>query len=302
MKAKIFEIKRFAVHDGDGIRTTVFFKGCPLKCVWCHNPEGISAKSKLAYYAHKCISCGECLSVCPTSAHTIENGKHAFNREKCIACGRCVEACLGNALTLYGRETTVEELLPILLQDKEFYDHSDGGVTFSGGECMLQVDFLKAILEKCKENGMLFAYHNHDFEFVKVGDEYGLDVLYNTIPADLLVCQLDTCWVNVGGVNPSDYIRKYAGRMYTVHLKDFVGQKTDNMYGLIGLKEDDGSGVKVEEFDFRPVGYGVQNFPEILKASVDAGAQWVVVEQDRPSLGKTPLECAQMSVEYLHNL
>lgn len=161
---------------------------------------------------------------------------------------------------------------------------------------------MTAIGEKCKKNGMLFAYHNHDFEFVKVGDEYGLDVLYNTIPADLLVCQLDTCWVNVGGVNPSDYIRKYAGRMYTVHLKDFVGQKTDNMYGLIGLKEDDGSGVKVEEFDFRPVGYGVQNFPEILKASVDAGAQWVVVEQDRPSLGKTPLECAQMSVEYLHNL
>jgi len=154
MKAKIFEIKRFAVHDGDGIRTTVFFKGCSLKCVWCHNPEGISAKSKLAYYAHKCISCGECLSVCPTSAHTIENGKHAFNREKCIACGRCVEACLGNALTLYGRETTVEELLPILLQDKEFYNHSDGGVTFSGGECMLQIDFLEEILKVCKANGV----------------------------------------------------------------------------------------------------------------------------------------------------
>ena len=154
MKAKIFEIKRFAVHDGDGIRTTVFFKGCPLKCVWCHNPEGILAKSELAYYAHKCISCGECLSVCPTGAHTIENGKHAFNCEKCIVCGKCVGACLGNALTLYGKETTVDELLPILLQDKEFYDHSDGGVTFSGGECMLQIDFLKAILEKCKENGI----------------------------------------------------------------------------------------------------------------------------------------------------
>lgn len=161
---------------------------------------------------------------------------------------------------------------------------------------------MTAVGKKCKEKDMFFAYHNHDFEFVKVGDEYGLDVLYNTISSDLLICQLDTCWVNVGGVNPSEYIRKYAGRMYTVHLKDFVGQKTDNMYGLIGLKEDDGSGVKVEEFDFRPVGYGVQNFPEILKASVEAGAQWVVVEQDRPSLGKTPLECAQMSVEYLKSL
>lgn len=154
MKAKIFEIKRFAVHDGDGIRTTVFFKGCPLKCVWCHNPEGILAKSELAYYAHKCISCGECLSVCPTGAHTIENGKHAFNREKCIACGKCVGACLGNALTLYGKETTVDELLPILLQDKEFYDHSGGGVTLSGGECLLYADFCAELLEKLKENGV----------------------------------------------------------------------------------------------------------------------------------------------------
>ena len=154
MKAKIFEIKRFAVHDGDGIRTTVFFKGCPLKCIWCHNPEGISAKSELAYYAHKCISCGECLSVCPTCAHTIENGKHAFNREKCIACGKCVGACLGNALTLYGKETTVEELLPILLQDKEFYDNSGGGVTLSGGECLLYADFCAELLKKLKENGV----------------------------------------------------------------------------------------------------------------------------------------------------
>lgn len=154
MKAKIFEIKRFAVHDGDGIRTTVFFKGCPLKCVWCHNPEGISAKSELAYYAHKCISCGECLSVCPMGAHTIENGKHAFNREKCIACGKCVGACLGNALTLYGKETTVDELLPILLQDKEFYDNSGGGVTLSGGECLLYADFCAELLKKLKANGV----------------------------------------------------------------------------------------------------------------------------------------------------
>ena len=141
MKAKIFEIKRFAVHDGDGIRTTVFFKGCPLKCVWCHNPEGISSKTEIAYYAHKCVSCRECLSVCPTGAHVIENNKHVFRREKCIACGKCSEVCLGGALTLYGKETTVEELLPVLLKDNEFYDNSGGGVTLSGGECLLQADF-----------------------------------------------------------------------------------------------------------------------------------------------------------------
>lgn len=154
MKAKIFEIKRFAVHDGDGIRTTVFFKGCPLKCIWCHNPEGILNDSELAYHQHKCISCGECISVCSTGAHTLENGSHNFNREKCIACGKCKKICLGNALTFYGKEITIDELLPILLQDKEFYNNSNGGVTLSGGECLLYADFCANLLKQLKENGI----------------------------------------------------------------------------------------------------------------------------------------------------
>ena len=154
MKARIFEVKRFAVHDGDGIRTTVFFKGCPLKCVWCHNPEGISTKSELAYYAHKCIVCGECQNVCPTGAHTIENGKHSFNREKCIICGKCTDVCLSDALILYGKEMTVEELLPVLLKDKDFYDNSGGGVTLSGGECLMQADFCAELLQMLKKEGI----------------------------------------------------------------------------------------------------------------------------------------------------
>ena len=154
MKAKIFEIKRFAVHDGDGIRTTVFFKGCSLKCVWCHNPEGIDFKPELAYYENKCINCGECIRVCPNNAHTIENGIHIFNREKCTGCGNCAEVCLGNALTLYGEEVTEDELLPKLLEDKEFYENSNGGVTLSGGECLMQSDFCAELLKKLKENGI----------------------------------------------------------------------------------------------------------------------------------------------------
>ena len=154
MKAKIFEIKRFAVHDGDGIRTTVFFKGCSLKCVWCHNPEGIDFKPELAYYENKCINCGECIRVCPNNAHTIENGIHIFNREKCTGCGNCEEVCLGNALTLYGEEATEDELLPKLLEDKEFYENSNGGVTLSGGECLMQSDFCAELLKKLKENGI----------------------------------------------------------------------------------------------------------------------------------------------------
>lgn len=154
MKARIFEIKRFAVHDGDGIRTTVFFKGCPLKCRWCHNPEGIGFAPEIAYYAHKCISCGECLSVCPSGAHSITDSRHLFDRSKCISCGKCAEVCLGDALTFYGRETTVDELLPLLLEDKDFYESSGGGVTLSGGECLSQSEFCVELLRRLKENGI----------------------------------------------------------------------------------------------------------------------------------------------------
>ncbi len=131
MRANIFEIKRFAVHDGDGIRTTVFFKGCPLRCVWCHNPEGLTAQPQEAFYQHKCIGCGECKQE-----------------------GFTPDACLGNARILYGRDVTVDELLPRLLEDREFYENSGGGVTLSGGECLMQADFCAALLKRLKEQGI----------------------------------------------------------------------------------------------------------------------------------------------------
>ena len=127
----IFEIKRFAVHDGDGIRTTVFFKGCPLRCVWCHNPEGISFMQEEAFFAHKCIGCGECK-------------KERFSAEN----------CLGEARVTYGKKVTVEELLPLLTEDKEFYENSNGGVTLSGGECLMQADFCAELLKRLKEYGI----------------------------------------------------------------------------------------------------------------------------------------------------
>lgn len=150
MKARIFEIKKFAVHDGDGIRTTVFFKGCPLKCLWCHNPEGLFREAQLAYRKEKCRSCGECVGACPNGAHEIRNGQHVFHRNKCVNCGRCEKACLYHALFLYGRDITIEELLPILLEDRAFYQATNGGVTLSGGECLLYADFCAELLKRLK--------------------------------------------------------------------------------------------------------------------------------------------------------
>ena len=157
MKARIFEIKRFAVHDGNGIRTTVFFKGCPLKCLWCHNPEGLDCKPQLAFYQNKCISCGECGKVCVQNAHTFPEGLHVFDRSKCIVCGKCEATCPRSALTLYGKEVTIDELMPTLLEDADFYRTSGGGVTLSGGECLLQADFCAELLKRLKENGISTA-------------------------------------------------------------------------------------------------------------------------------------------------
>ena len=159
------------------------------------------------------------------------------------------------------------------------------------------VDFISIIGKAAKKLGMQLLYHNHDFEFVRIDGKYALDILYDTVPEDLLKTELDTCWVNVGGENPSDYLRKYAGRAPVVHLKDFDGQKSDNMYELIGIKTEGAEAPK--KFEFRPVGYGKQDFPAILSASCDAGATWVVVEQDNPSMGLTPMESIQKSIEYL---
>lgn len=153
----IVDVKHFAVHDGDGIRTTVFLKGCPLKCVWCHNPEGISFSPQLSYIAKKCIGCGACVEVCAAGAHRISDAGHEFLREKCISCGACADACLGEALKLYGKKIEAEDLLPELLEDVPFYESSGGGVTLSGGEALMQPAFCAALLRRLKENGVSTA-------------------------------------------------------------------------------------------------------------------------------------------------
>lgn len=158
---------------------------------------------------------------------------------------------------------------------------------------------IKMLGEECKKQGVTLLYHNHDFEFVKIGDEYALDMLYNTVSEDILKTELDTCWVGVGGEDPAGYIRKYSGRAPIVHLKDYTGKKSENMYELIGIEKKVTS---TPQFELRPVGYGCQDFYGILKACKEAGTEWIIVEQDRPSMEKTPLESIELSINYLHTL
>ena len=159
------------------------------------------------------------------------------------------------------------------------------------------VEFIASLCKAAKSFGMQMLYHNHDFEFMKVDGKYALDVLYDTIPADLLQTELDTCWVNVGGENPAEYIKKYSGRSPVVHLKDFTGEKSDDMYELIGIEKK--APTRPSGFEFRPVGMGLQDFPAILSAAKEAKAEWVVVEQDQATMGLTPLESIKKSIDYL---
>lgn len=175
----IFDIKRYAIHDGPGIRTTVFFKGCPLRCRWCHNPEGQSITPELTFNENRCIEdCNECLESCEKGALSRANHHISIDKKGCNLCGDCVEACVTEALELIGREKTIEEVVNEIEKDMIFYDQSQGGVTFSGGEPLLQPKFLDALLTECKKRNIhttLDTSGNASFEvFEKIVDKVDL--------------------------------------------------------------------------------------------------------------------------------
>ncbi len=143
MTGLIFDIQRFSIHDGPGIRTTVFFKGCNLRCAWCHNPESQNGKPELMFYKDKCTGCGKCEEFCEKSF-----------TESCISCGKCAAVCKFDARQLCGREADLQEIMSTVRRDIKFYETSGGGVTFSGGEPLLQIDFLVELLKMCKSEGI----------------------------------------------------------------------------------------------------------------------------------------------------
>jgi pyruvate formate lyase activating enzyme len=159
----IFDIKKFSIHDGPGIRTTIFLKGCPLHCSWCHNPEGISPLKEIQFWVKRCIGCHECIEACELQALSFVDGMPVRDLKLCQGCGACAEVCPTEATELIGRTMTLSEVMVEIEKDVIYYDQSGGGVTFSGGEPLFQIEFLASLLEICKDRGIHTAVDTSGF-------------------------------------------------------------------------------------------------------------------------------------------
>lgn len=171
MDSLILDIQRCSIHDGPGIRTTVFLKGCPLKCKWCHNPESQSFKKQVSFNVSRCTNCLSCIKECSNGAHIIKDGVHSLDFSKCNACGKCVEECSNKALKIVGNEKTVSEVVNIVKKDIAFYKSSGGGVTISGGEVLSNADFASEVLKQCKDLGINTCVETSGFGSTKSIDK-----------------------------------------------------------------------------------------------------------------------------------
>lgn len=173
-KLAVMEVERFAIHDGPGIRTTVFLQGCPLHCRWCANPESLDIGVHLLYQSEKCVGCGACFRVCEHEAISFKNDRPIFHREKCIKCRKCADVCLQNAIHFSGELMEINNIMDLVLRDKDYYDNSGGGITVSGGEAFLQFEGFMELLQECKRHSLHTA--------VETCGQYSLEKLKAAMP------------------------------------------------------------------------------------------------------------------------
>ena len=218
LKAAIFDIQRFSVHDGPGIRTLVFFKGCPLECIWCSNPESQSLNRERAYIKGRCIYCCKCVTACTNKAPVVKSKKIIFKKNLCNLCEKCVEACSANAIIIYGNEINSNDLMKEIRKDSVFFKNSGGGVTFGGGEPLIWSKFIKELSIKCKAENIKTAIETCGF----VPWENILDVLNYT---DLFLYDLKH-------INPEIH-KKLCGKSNKLIMKNLMKLSSQDKINII---------------------------------------------------------------------
>lgn len=255
----VFNIQKFCTDDGPGIRTTVFLKGCPLRCAWCHNPEGLSREPILEYSQVDCAACRRCQKVCPNGVHSFPDGEHRIDRTRCVLCGKCAAECGFGALSLCGRAMTAAQVLENALADRAFYE-PDGGITVSGGEPLLQPDFVLALGTLAKEAGIHFC--------VETSGAVAFSVLEKVLPVvDLFLfdiketdCESHMRHTQVSNALPLANIQKLSRRGKAVLMRcpiiPGVNDRPSHFSALAGLYASLDSAVGIQIMPYHRMGQG----------------------------------------------
>lgn len=257
----VFNIQRFSIHDGPGIRTTVFLKGCPLRCFWCHNPEGLRPKPEIQFTPSRCLGCGECVRVCAEGAQLLGEHGRVYLRDLCKTCGKCVEVCYPEGLQMTGKEMSVSEVLSEVLQDKPFYETSQGGMTLSGGEPMLQHRFTTQLLTDAKTAGLhtavetttLTAWANIE-RILPVTDLFMVDIKHvdPAIHLDATGVSNQLILENIGRLNQTGkpiIFRVPVIPTVNAEIRD-IQAIARHVRGLMDQRADGGEGVSLELLPF----------------------------------------------------
>lgn len=252
MTGHIFEIQHFSIHDGPGIRCNVFLKGCNLHCLWCHNPEGrLLRPRELSFVPSRCIGCGYCFRVCPNHCHKLEDGVHVLDWERCTRCGKCTEECYVNALTTVGYDATPEEVVEEVMRDAIFYETSGGGITLSGGEPILQREFVSAVMTLSKKRGL-----NTALETCLAYDYGALDGIKEHV--DLFLADFKA-------TNPADH-KRFTGVDNGIILENFQRLHDDHMNVLIRCPIIEGLNDTKEHF--QKIAELTKRYPEFVGAEL----------------------------------
>ena len=281
--AVVTNIQRYSTHDGDGVRTTIFFKGCPLSCRWCHNPESQDFRKELFFYGNKCKNCGGCIPRCPSGANGMEEGRLVFDRSKCTACGSCTDWCIYEARELAGVDYTVEQLVKEAKKDRMFYEQSGGGVTLSGGEVMSQdIEFLEPLCRALHREGLSIFIDTCGFAPYEKYEKilpYVDTFLYDIKAMDSAVHQE---WTGVGNGLILENLKKLsaAGANIYIRIPTIGGVNADEgfMQQVIAfLKENNIHPAQVNLLPYH--NYGRNKYASLAKEYDDASMQVPTNEQ-----------------------